>query len=183
MSSPMEEGPVELLERIPMSWEDYLRTPEHPKHEWVDGVCVVSPIATNLHQRTVWRLQKLIAGLGVEPLSGANVRLPRNRVRIPDVVVPRTPEDGLFMEIAPVIVMEVLSPSTRAEDTMRKSREYAEGGIDQYWIVDPELRRIDVFVNREGEWEPLLHLDDAAPTGTVAVGEGRVAVDLGAILD
>jgi hypothetical protein len=67
---------------------------------------------------------------------------------------------------------------------MRKSREYAEGGIDQYWVVDPELRRIDVFVNQDGEWEPALHLDDASPTGAVAVEpHGEVPVDLCAILD
>jgi len=176
---------VETLQRIPMSWEDYLRTPEYPKHEWVDGVCVVSPIATNPHQRTVKRLMFLLDRVnGHEALPGANVRLPRNRVRIPDVVLPRVPEDGLFIEIPPLIVAEVLSPSTRAEDTMRKSREYAEGDIDQYWVVDPELRRIDVFVNREGEWEPVLHLDEAAPTGTVAVEpHGEVVVDLLAILD
>jgi Uma2 family endonuclease len=176
---------VETLQRIPMSWEDYLRTPEHPKHEWVDGVCVVSPIATNPHQRVVMRLTHLIAGaLGVDALPGANVKLPRNRVRIPDVVVPRVWEDGLFIETAPLLVVEVLSPSTRAEDTMRKSREYAEGGVDQYWVVDPELRRIDVFVNQDGEWEPALHLDDASPTGAVAVEpHGEVPVDLCAILD
>ena len=68
-----------------------------------------------------------------------------------------------------------------AEDTMRKSREYAEGGIDQYWIVDPELRRVDVFGNVEGEWELLLHLDEATPAGAVTVGEhGTLTVELNA---
>lgn len=51
-------------------------------------------------------------------------------------------------------------------------------------MVDPELRRIDVFVNQDGEWEPALHLDDASPTGAVAVEpHGEVPVDLCAILD
>jgi len=121
---------------------------------------------------------------GQEALPGANVKLPRNRVRIPDVVLPRQPEDGLFVEVPPMVVVEVLSPSTRSEDTMRKSREYAEGDIDQYWIVDPELRRIDVFANQDGEWEPTLHLDDATPAGSVTVGDqGEVELDLAAILD
>ena len=145
----------------------------------------MSPIAANPHQRITKRLTFLLdRANGHEALPGANVKLPRNRVRIPEVVLPREPEDGLFVEIPPTVVVEVLTPSTRAEDTMRKSREYAEGGIDQYWVVDPELRRIDVFLNGDGDWEPLLHLDDATPTGTVRVADhGEVALDLAAILD
>lgn len=46
------------------------------------------------------------------------------------------------------------------------------------------LRRIDIFSNHDGEWEPLLHLDDETPAGTVAVGKsGEVKLDLAAILD
>jgi Uma2 family endonuclease len=182
----VEESPVELLERIPMSWEDYLRTPAYPKHEWVDGVCVVSPLASYAHQSVVRRLANLweAALPGLFVYDGGNVRLPRHRVRIPDVVAFAAREEGVFNESTPELVAEVLSPSTRAEDTMRKSREYAEGGIDQYWVVDPELRRIDVFVNREGEWEPVLHVDDATRTGTVAVEpHGEVTVDLATVLD
>lgn len=175
---------MDLLERIPMSWEEYLALPEQPTAEWVDGVVVVSPHASNAHQRAVMRLALLVDGLnGQVALPGANVRLPRNRVRIPDVVLPRVQEDGLFVETPPLIVMEVLSASTRAEDTMRKSGEYAAAGIEQYWVVDPELRRIDVFRNVEGEWELLRHLDEAAPTGSVDVGDaGEVQLDLATIL-
>lgn len=184
--SVLRGEPVETLQRIPMSWEDYLATPESPRHEWVDGICVVSPLASWPHQEICFQVTKLIHDSlpGVRAVAGANVRLPRNRVRIPDVVViDHAQRPGLFVEAAPVIVAEILSPSTRVEDTIRKSREYAEGGIGQFWVVDPELRRIDVFINADGEWDLVLHLDDATPAGDVVVGEyGVVPLDL-AILD
>ena len=73
--------------------------------------------------------------------------LPGNRVRLPDLMlVADRPADG-WVRSAPLLVVEVLSPSTRSEDTIRKSVEYAEGGIGQYWVVDPDLRTADLWRN------------------------------------
>ena len=80
-------------------------------------------------------------------------------------------------------MVEVLSPSTRTEDAVRKSQEYAEARIGQFWVVDPDHRCVDVNVNVDGAWERLLHLDDAEPLGEVAVAEhGVVPLDLRVIL-
>ena len=80
----------------------------------------------------------------------------------------------------PLLVVEVLSPRTRVEDTVRKSAEYAAGGVARFWVVDPERRSLQVLQNVDGGWGlTLLDLDDAQPTGEVAVGEhGSVSVDL-----
>lgn len=177
---------MEALQRIPMSWEEYLRTPEHPRHEWVDGVAVVVPDPTLDHQyfqhRLLSALERALPDLFV--VGPANLRLPRNRVRIPDIVVLRDRERGLFVESVPILVAEVLSPGTRTEDTMRKSGEYASAGIGQYWLLDPEAHRLDVLVNVGGEWEQLLLLDASTPAGSVAVGEyGVVEIDVTRLLD
>jgi len=83
----------------------------------------------------------------------------------------------------PLLVAEVLSPSTRAEETVRKSMEVAEGGIGQHWIVDPELRSIDVLMTTNGAWDVLAHLDDQHPTAEIAVGgHGTVPLDLNVVL-
>jgi Uma2 family endonuclease len=44
------------------------------------------------------------------------------------------------------LVMEVVSPGTRRTDCLIKLREYAEAGVPEYWLVDPEDRSVTVYV-------------------------------------
>ncbi|KQU57271.1 hypothetical protein ASG84_16900 [Rhodococcus sp. Leaf278] len=37
-----------------------------------------------------------------------------------------------------VLVVEVISPGSRRTDVVTKRSEYADAGIEHYWIVDPE---------------------------------------------
>jgi len=46
---------------------------------------------------------------------------------------------------APDLTVEVLSPSTALEDRVNKHREYALAGVAEYWLVDTELRSVEVF--------------------------------------
>lgn len=41
-----------------------------------------------------------------------------------------------LLRVAPVLVVEVTSPSTRGEDLGRKLRAWADGGAPWYWVVD-----------------------------------------------
>lgn len=183
------------LQYIPMSYEEYLALPEQPRTEWVDGV-VVMMAATPVppHQRAARRLANRLEldlpQLWVE--CGLTVVLPRNRERVPDIVAlahrpgpdPSELTRGWQIQLCPVLVAEVLSPSTRREDLIRKSVEYAERGISQYWVVDPEARTIEVLANGEGIWDVLAVIDNERPSAEVGVGEwGTVTVELAGILD
>jgi len=42
----------------------------------------------------------------------------------------------------PVLVVEILSPSTRRRDHVQKRALYLDAGVAEYWIVDPERREI-----------------------------------------
>jgi len=53
------------------------------------------------------------------------------------------------IEGAPLLAVEVLSPSTRRQDRTVKARRYAALGIPHYWIVDPERKRLECH-RREG---------------------------------
>lgn len=174
---------MEALQRIPMSWEEYLATPEHPRHEWVDGVVVVSPDPVWRHQHVARKLANAFDDVdGLYGSISGNIRLPGNRVRIPDAYA-TTKTEGRFID-KPVLVVEVLSPSTRSEDLLRKAPEYAAAGIEQFWIVDPEHRTLEVHLLVDGRWELLVDFDDRAPSGTVTIGaHGTVAVDLLDLLD
>jgi Uma2 family endonuclease len=180
---------VESLQRIPMSWEEYLRTPEHPRVEWTDGVAVVSPAAGYRHQwisrRLANHLEAQLPGLFV--YEAVNVRVAPRRIRIPDIVVMERSQTGVLVEDLPVLVVEILSPATRREDLVRKRNEYATAGIDQYWIVDAddeEASAVEVFRLVRRRYESLAVLDRERPTAEVRVGEhGVVPLDLTVLLD
>ncbi len=177
---PVAEPDSELL-RFRMSWEEYLTLPDDLGAEWVDGEVVVGPRPAIAHAYSAAQVIRLLTthlpGLIVAGEGG--LRLPRNRLRGPDVmVIEGWPEEQWVTE-PPVLVVEVLSGATRAEDTIRKSAEYLEGGVGQYWLLDPERRALDVFTHTEDGWELLIHLDDSHPVSEVVVGEhGTVPVEL-----
>lgn len=60
--------------------------------------------------------------------------------------------------------MEILSAATWRTDRLEKMVEYAQAGIVEYWIVDPEARTIEVLVFREGAYALL----DKWGTGEIA---------------
>lgn len=173
------------LERVPMSLDDYLALPEG-RVEWVDGEAIfMSAAPRSGHQRVAARLATMIeeaTGLfAVEAVGMWTVE--RRKSRIPDVLATREPFDDSWAPEVPVLVVEVLSPGTRGEDTIRKSREYADAGVSQYWVVDREQRQLTVYVNAGNGWRLLYFADSASPTGSVAVGElGEVEIDLASLL-
>lgn len=182
------------LEYVPMSYAEWLDLPPQPRNEWVDGVAVVmAAFPRHPHQLAARRLANRIESdlLGLYVNEAIGVRMPRNRVRGPDVVVlaerppPGTDEpDSWIVDQVPVLVAEVLSPSTRREDLVRKAPEYLEAGIGQYWVVDPQGRSIEPMVSRDGRWETIVVVDDHNPRADVDVGGyGTVHLDLAEILD
>ena len=53
----------------------------------------------------------------------------------------------------PDLICEILSPATEARDRGVKFEDYAAHGVAEYWIVDPELRIIEQYIEREGKYE------------------------------
>ncbi|MBI1955038.1 MAG: Uma2 family endonuclease, partial [Acidobacteria bacterium] len=50
----------------------------------------------------------------------------------------------------PDLVVEVLSPSSFYKDLRRKMAAYAQFGVQEYWIVDPEKQTMELY-QRGGE--------------------------------
>jgi Uma2 family endonuclease len=67
----------------------------------------------------------------------------------PDSVQCRLGEDGYWYG-APELIVEVLSPSTTHRDEGVKYDLYEKYGVQEYWIADPVLRLLKVFV-RQGD--------------------------------
>ena len=74
----------------------------------------------------------------------------------PDVSViirkPIVTSDEAYIDGAPDLVVEVLSESTRKNDTGRKKDAYEKYGVREYWIVDPTFKTIEVYHLIEGKF-------------------------------
>jgi Uma2 family endonuclease len=60
---------------------------------------------------------------------------------------------SILIEGAPDVIVEVLSPSNWLTDRREKFEIYAKAGVREYWIVNPNARTIELFVQREGRYE------------------------------
>lgn len=78
-------------------------------------------------------------------------------VLVPDLAgwlrsrLPTLPDTAWF-DMAPDWVCEVLSPGTARIDRAEKMPIYADAGVDHLWLIDPDLRTLEVFERRESNW-------------------------------
>jgi len=66
---------------------------------------------------------------------------------------------------APDMAVEILSPSNRKHDTVRKFNKYFEAGVREYWIVDPEAQTVQVCILKDGQYD----VEEYSNTDTVSV--------------
>jgi Uma2 family endonuclease len=112
------------------------------RYELIDGLLVVSPSPTWQHQRVVGRLYRILADACPDDLevfvAPLDVVLGDDTVVVPDVLVARRADLGeRDLRSAPMLVVEVLSPSTARADRWLKWSRYESAGTRSYWIVDP----------------------------------------------
>jgi Uma2 family endonuclease len=181
----MPVGFEERLVRTPMSLEAYLALPEG-RVEWVDGEAIFMNAAPRSgHQNIGRRLANLIEdGTSLYTVEAVGFwTLAGRKSRIPDVLATREPFADSWAPQVPVLTVEVLSPSTRREDTVPKSAEYLAAGVEQYWVVDPARQQMTVYGNAGERWEVVFTADEEHPAGSVQVGEfGTVDIDLAWLL-
>ena len=72
----------------------------------------------------------------------AELRIDKNNWLVPDLMVFCYATDKNI----PLLVIEILSKSTRAKDFGIKMAKYAEIGVAEYWIVDTKYFAIDIYL-------------------------------------
>jgi Uma2 family endonuclease len=118
------------------------------KYELVDGVVVMQATQRWAHSKVKLQvaivLRDAIAKAGVPcyvASDGPTVRISRHKAFVPDALVAPLPEPEAddFEVNAPIIVVEVLSPSTARMDGTTKLRGYFKvPSVQHYLIVDPD---------------------------------------------
>jgi Uma2 family endonuclease len=152
-------GTVTTLPRSrPLTRDDLGSMPDDGhRYELIDGALVVTPAPSWEHQSVVVELCYLLRGL-IPPelqviVAPFDVALSEDSVLQPDLLVARR-EDFTDRDLptAPLLVVEVLSPSTRRIDRMLKYARYEAAGCPSYWLVDPDEPALTVFELRDGRY-------------------------------
>lgn len=161
----------------PLSIKEYRKLEESSTyhHEYVAGEIYAMVGATRKHHRiAVNILRKLADAAAGGPcrVSMETVRLEvsddRSSVNIayyPDVMVACGPEpEDPYIEEAPCLVVEVVSPSTRSTDRREKLMVYRQiPSVGAYLIVDQDLRRVERhFRDEEGVWRKADLVDEGS---------------------
>jgi Uma2 family endonuclease len=116
----------------------------------IEGELIVSPGPGVAHQVVSGELH-LILARAVPPdlrvLAAPLDLLAGERTVVqPDLmVVPRELRSGDNVTIAPVLAVEILSPSSRRTDLVRKPEVLARFGVEHYWVIDPIHPALRVF--------------------------------------
>lgn len=145
------------LEALQGLWteEQYLMLTEHTNVliEFTDGALEVLPVPTDKHQAISQFLFLALLAF-IIPLGGKvhyaplRMRIRTGKYREPDLLLLREARDPRRQNrywIGTDLVVEVVSPDDPTRDTITKRADYAEVGVVEYWIVDPEKITITVL--------------------------------------
>lgn len=157
-----------------------LQEPDDVRSELVGGVLVREPRPGFGHGQVISALDHALHGFVKEHALGVvlvdvGVVLSRDppTVRGPDLLflaadrIPEPRPEG-FLEIAPDLAVEVVSPSNRAGEIQEKVTEYLDGGVRMVWVLDPASRTGTVYRSRDDI--RLLTAEDELDGGEVVPG-------------
>ncbi len=128
--------------------------------ELVCGRLEFISMPTRWHERIVKYLYRALSEynlrrcMGEVFFSGSKLRLHDGEIRIPDISLVTNPDnDPEEYCTTAILVMEVISKGAedRKRDVVKKRLAYASAGIPEYWIVDPQLKHIQVLTLNGGK--------------------------------
>jgi Uma2 family endonuclease len=133
--------------------------PDGSRHELIDGALVVTPSPHWRHQFVVAELLAVLRAACPEDLMALpaplDLTLAVDTVVEPDLLVSRRSDfdAGRYdLAVPPLLVVEVLSPSTQVIDRNLKRRRYEAAGVPSFWVVDPVGPRLTAWELLDGAY-------------------------------
>lgn len=149
---------------VKLTYDDFLLFPDDGKrHELIDGEHYVTPSPNLRHQTISGRLHRLIGRyLDDHPVgeiwaAPLDVVLSHFDVVEPDLLYVSNERVAILTEQnikgSPDLVVEIFSPGTKKRDEGIKRRAYEQFGVREYWTVDAETKRAQVYRSKIGRFE------------------------------
>jgi len=153
----------QLAQHLKWTYSDLLLFPDDGKrHELIDGEHIMSPSPFTKHQRILrqlfYALERFLRehSLGEIFIAPMDVVLSDFDVVEPDLLFIASEHASIITEKhimgVPDLVVEILSEGTRKQDEIVKRRLYEQYGVQEYWIVDPELESVKVYRMQDGRF-------------------------------
>ena len=144
---------METQPRSGLTYEDINALPEESR-ELIGGELFVTPSPSLRHQLAAGEIfsrlhshSKLHGDVAL--MAPFDVKFSDIDVLQPDVLYVLSENRGRLEEpyiaAAPDLVVEVSSPSTRRREHLRKRELYQRNGVPEYWLVDLEIERIEIY--------------------------------------
>ena len=175
-------------QHLPMTPEEYLAWEDRQEFKWeFDGF---QPVAMNGGTWAHTRIQgNIITALNVrlrgKPCQpcGSDMRVPtmQGRYRYPDALVTCTPQPLDGRDVTdPVVIFEVLSPSTADDDRTVKLGEYQSiPSLRRYIMLEQTRIFATIIIRAAASWEIVL----AGPSSMIAMPEIEVDLPLAELYD
>jgi Uma2 family endonuclease len=172
-----------------MTFAEWAALSEDEPGELVDGRLEEEEVPSYIHEVVVgWFIHMLRVWLvsrgGFVAGSEAKFAVTPRRGRKPDLsayLPGRRPPPRSPIEVPPDIMVEVISPTPRdaRRDRIDKLREYAAFGVRWYWLVDPQMRTLEVY--ELGERGRYIHALGATEGSVELPGCEGLTLDLDAL--
>ena len=138
---------------------DYWVLPEGEPVELIRGRFVMSPSPDMLHQTVSLALSILfgrisLASGGKTAAAPMDVVLSDDTILQPDLLYVTKARRQIVQNRVigpPDLVVEIISGTAR-RDRVAKLDLYAQYGVGEYWIVDPEAQLIEFLINESGRY-------------------------------
>ena len=158
---------MNLPEEKKISLNEFYRLRENSDQviEYIDGVIFMSPSPSTMHQRISGRLHaqlfRILDGSDCEVFHAPfdvelkNEKMEGNKIVIPDlsVICDKTGFTENKYVGVPSLIIEIISPSNQSHDLVFKLNLYMQYGVKEYWIVNPLLNTIQVYMLDKNEYK------------------------------
>lgn len=154
MNAPLQ--PTATATRV--SYEEFLELPlENPHVEWIDGEIIAMAPISDAHQHVAVFLITLLSQYAQVKKLGCVLCEPYQMKpsadlpgRAPDILFVSSERQHLLKKThldGPAdLAVEIISPESRSRDRGEKYYEYEQGGVREYWLIDPLRKSAEFYV-------------------------------------
>ncbi|MBI5562193.1 MAG: Uma2 family endonuclease [Deltaproteobacteria bacterium] len=152
------------------TYADYYAIHDDKRYEVMEGALMVVPAPNTRHQRISGRIEFILKrfvmdnGLGELLYAPADVVFRDDVVVQPDILFISKERAGIIGEQAimgaPDLVVEIISPSSSFNDSVKKRDIYQRFGVKEYWLVFPEEKAVEIMTVEDGLYRELCSAKD-----------------------